>query len=1073
MRALQVLLIPFACVFVSSSRAAEEQVDYLRQIKPLLQEKCWACHGVLKQEAGLRLDHPGLMRTGGDSGPAMDLESAPNSLVIERITSHDEDLRMPPVGEGSRLSASDAALLKSWIEQGAKAPPEDVIASPLEHWAFQPLDASSSTSGVESRNGNLIDRFFTEKHHSLGIQTVPPAARSILIRRLYLNVIGLPPTVAQLQDDRPIDQIIDELLASPHHGERWGRHWMDVWRYSDWYGLGKQLRYSQKHLWHWRDWIVRSLNEDKGYDRMILEMLAGDELEPGNPDVVQATGYLARNYYLFNRTTWLDQTIEHTGKAFLGLTLNCAKCHDHKYDPVTQVDYYRFRAFFEPHHIRRDPVPGVFNPEEDGLPRAFDRYSDAVTQLHRRGNPEDPDPDIQITPSVPEIFAAQQPAIQSVAIPVHEFAPGLRPEIMNPIRESIAQAIADAEQDVIEARQALQDFKPAPNSSEESAWQFKESFERLDPNLWEVVGEWHSDGKSVYRNRATRGEEYLKLKSQLPDDFELTCRYTTTGGETYKSVTFRFDESQDRQFANSVYTSAHEPGPKVQVSEIRQGKSVYPAAGRASRPIRIGQPYELKIAVRERLVNVWLDGEFVLSYLLSDRGSARWLSLAGFDSTVAFDWLRVRSLPKTISLRPATNGQSSQPLPPKEALQLALAKHHFEVRRLAEFDAVLAADRCRAKQLAGESIPGANELFREAAIQQAHFKIATVEHQLLLPGTGKEREAAEKQLVEARQKLAKAEQGTAEYLSPMYSMIALAGPDDNSEKHETMFLPTSTGRRLALAKWIVSERNPLMARVVVNHVWMRHFGEPLVESVFDFGLRAEAPLHLELLDQLAAEFIQSGYRFKHLHRLILTSAAYQRSTSSVAVDLATRSVDPQNRFLWRMNTRRMESQVIRDSLLSLAGTLDLTIGGPSVPVGADGRRRSLYFLHSRDQQDQFLSTFDDADLLQCYRRSESVVPQQALALANSKLALQAAEEINREMQQHQEVDTVADFTRLAFMTLLARQPNSEEISECVDFCRRLDSLLASEEMTQEQRDTEVRVRMISSLLNHNDFVSIR
>ena len=198
--------------------------------------------------------------------------------------------------------------------------------------------------------GNPIDILLQKNRAVRSLKTQPLAERSILIRRLYLDLIGLPPTRAQLNDQRPWGEIVDELLNNPQHGERWARHWMDVWRYTDWYGLGAQLRNSQKHIWHWRDWIVESLNQDKGYDRMIQEMIAADELAPEDANALRATGFLARNYYLFNRTTWLDATIEHTGKAFLGLTLNCAKCHDHKYDPITHEDYYRFRAIFE--HIR-------------------------------------------------------------------------------------------------------------------------------------------------------------------------------------------------------------------------------------------------------------------------------------------------------------------------------------------------------------------------------------------------------------------------------------------------------------------------------------------------------------------------------------------------------------------------------------------------------------------------------------------------------------------------------------------------------------------------------------------------
>ena len=184
--------------------------------------------------------------------------------------------------------------------------------------------------------------------------------------------------------------MVDRLLASQQYGERWGRHWMDVWRYSDWWGLGAEVRNSQKHIWHWRDWIIESLNADKGYDQMVREMLAADELYPNDLDRLRATGFLARQYFLFNRNTWLDETVEHTGKAFLGLTINCANCHDHKYDPISQIDYYRFRAFFEPYQVRTDQLPGEVDFEKDGIPRVFDCNLDAPTYRFVRGDEKRP-----------------------------------------------------------------------------------------------------------------------------------------------------------------------------------------------------------------------------------------------------------------------------------------------------------------------------------------------------------------------------------------------------------------------------------------------------------------------------------------------------------------------------------------------------------------------------------------------------------------------------------------------------------------------------------------------------------
>ena len=349
-------------------------VDYAKQIKPLLASKCYACHGVLKQEANLRLETRALLMTGGDSGAAIVPGDTDASLILERVTA-DEDDRMPPADEGAALKPEEIALLRAWIEQGAVAPDEEIPSAPNQHWAFQRIERPTLpyADGDATDSGNPIDRLLGARQAEKGLKPQSPAERSLLIRRLYLDLVGLPPSPEQLHDPRPWEQIVDELLASPQYGERWGRHWMDVWRYTDWYGLGAQLRNSQKHIWHWRDWIVDSLNADKGYDRMILEMLAGDELAPDDPDVVAGTGFLARNYYLFNRTTWLDDTIEHTGKAFLGLTINCAKCHDHKYDPISHVDYYSFRAIFEPHQVRLDPVPGVVDLETDGLPRVVRR----------------------------------------------------------------------------------------------------------------------------------------------------------------------------------------------------------------------------------------------------------------------------------------------------------------------------------------------------------------------------------------------------------------------------------------------------------------------------------------------------------------------------------------------------------------------------------------------------------------------------------------------------------------------------------------------------------------------------
>jgi hypothetical protein len=1068
----------FFCLITLHVGHAAEPVDYLKQIKPLLQTKCYACHGVLKQEANLRLETRELMLEGGDSGPVIVPGKTDTSLIVERITG-DEFTRMPPEDEGAALKPREIELIKRWIAEGAAAPDEEIPQAPTEHWAFQRIEKPPLPEPFRADEKiHPVDAFLAAKQQERGLKPQPRAERSILIRRLYLDLIGLPPTLEQLHDERPWTLIVDELLSSPHHGERWGRHWMDIWRYTDWYGLGAQLRYSQKHIWHWRDWIVNSLNADKGYDRMIQEMLAGDELAPNNPEAIAGTGFLARNYYLFNRTTWLDSTIEHTSKAFLGLTLNCAKCHDHKYDPITQVDYYNFRAIFEPHQVRLDPVAGVTDFERDGLPRVFDDHIDAPTYLHRRGDPKNPDKDTKIEPRVPALLADFQPEVQPVSLPAEAYAPAVRDYVQHDRLQAAREEISKAESDLKKAEQKLAEWrkeqaeKPEPAVAQQQPFEFTDDFDKPNPDVWELVGDnWKYNEGTLRRTTSTRDKEVIRFKQPMPHDFELTCRYTTTGGSTYKSVTFRFDESEGGNYENFVYSSAHAPGPKIQVAMTRNGKTTYPPAGRVGRQVEVGRSYELKFAVRDRLVNVWWDGEFVLAYQLPDRRSEGTFSMAGFDATVAFDSIRIRSLPADVKLTAAAKGAASTQDPEQQA-KLAEAKLRLAKARLKSVEATIAADDARYRKSGTANV---DELTQQAALAQAERLLAEADYEQLAAGAdASKQKAAENKRKQARQKLEAAKKGEGSYESLRASRKALETPAHKEADYPPVYSPVSTGRRLSLAKWMTSRENPLTARVAVNHVWMRHFGEPLVESVFDFGLRAEPPEHRELLDYLAAEFMESGWSFKHLHRLILTSEAYQLSSSTRDADPETLARDPENRFYWRMNTRRMESQIIRDCLLQLAGRLDLTMGGPSLDVGNKSTRRSIYFKHSRDDQDKFLTMFDDADLLQCYRRSESIVPQQALALSNSQLSLSTAAQIAQQIsERHPEADR-NQFIAVTFELLLGRPANEAERAECERYCQELRKLLEKNgQVSGEQLESRIRARLVHSLFNHNDFITIR
>jgi hypothetical protein len=750
----------------------------------------------------------------------------------------------------------------------------------LAAYPWRPFEPVSRPAVPEIRNPkpeirNPIDAFLEVARREQGVTAKPQVARHVLLRRVYFDLIGLPPTPAELEafsaDESPdaYARVVDRLLASLQYGERWGRHWMDVWRYSDWDGYGAEVRESQPHIWQWRDWIIESLNADKGYDRMVQEMLAGDELAPADPATVRATGFLVRNYYKFNRNVVLDNTVEHTAKAFLGLTVNCARCHDHKYDPIGQREYFSFRAFFEPQQVRIDRVPGQLDTAKLGLVRAYDGGKFAPTYLFVRGNEKQPDKDTICPPAVPAALGGPPLAIQPVPLPRDAYEPDRRAFVIAETRAAARQAVRSAESALTTARVAAAravaaGFGAMPVGGLTLAPAFRSAVQTLSLAEHDVM---------------TAQAAYAALEATLRAE--------------------RFEDEQ---------TLATPDGTRAAEAAV--------------------------VAQRQH----------------------------------------------------------------------ALAKASRDVF---------------AAEIAAESVPSAKRAAAAAKVDQA--------------------------------KLARS-RARGESLQPLHSNFTRSSPNH--------YAKTSTGRRLALARWIADRRNPLAARVAVNHVWARHFGKPLVPTVFDFGRNGQPPTHPALLDWLAAEFMDDGWSLKHLHRLIVTSHAYRQESRP---DPACAAIDPDNHYLWRMEPRRMEAEAVRDSVLTITGQLDHGFGGPDLDhrQGLTTFRRSVYYRHANEKQVLFLTLFDAANVNECYQRSTSVVPQQALALANSPLTLDASRRLAERLTA--EVGPSADeaFVSAAYRHVLGRLPSAEELRECIGF------LAARAERPR------ARTSLVHVLLNHHDFVTVR
>ena len=1010
--AIWLVACSLCCAFISGAEPAVERVDYLREIKPLFKGRCYSCHGVLKQEAGLRLDAGRFIRQGSKNGAIVTAGTA-EGWLIDRIRSDDLSRRMPP--EGEPVAVEQIARIAKWIEQGATSPDDEPPElDPRKHWAFQPPIRPEVPPVVDDDwVQNPIDAFIAHGHAEHRLIPQPPAAKHVLLRRVFLDLTGLPPTREELRaflaDESPdaYVNVVDRLLNSALYGERWGRHWMDIWRYSDWFGRRyvPDVWNSAPQIWRWRDWIVKSLNDDKGYGQMVAEMLAADEIAPEDDEAGHATGYLIRNWYALNPNDWMRSNVEHVGKAFLGLTLNCAHCHDHKYDPISQDDYFRFRAFFEPISIRQERVPGEADPgpfqEYEysklrkivrlGAVRVFDKTPDAPTWFYTGGDERNRLADRgSISPGVPAFLMSDSFKIEPIKLPPRAWYPGLRPAIQETVLTGQQAAVVMTESHLPAVRasakaaipelqatlaQAEADFNVARHKSAQAGRRGALAGQQsllLDATAGRrLIQRVMQDVKSIEDGTTLRFQMQIlrdahvnfqlakdvvkgltagvvvfekgRILSYQPasvNEFEVG-RYDFVAGQNRFEVTLVLQTKEDRCLL-SVRSLSDKTLLVDNVPVARNGWS--PVAD----PM-----HGITFDVRTGAVAAF--DELVLTASrpgLSDSGVVS-QELARFDfespnyrdgrDVIDIDgWIGssfneagaislVSSTFADESLKPFSQKVSAA----RSAVEVHLmtltsleAKRASSLAELESTKARIAADRAKYGETLDANVESlsrtAGQRHREAAILTAEAEVQA-KHQMLAVAEAKpiddasrvkEIEAAGKQLSTATTALERAR---------------AALTDSTQDLHYPAFSPTypesSTGRRKALAEWIASRNNPLTARVAANHIWLRHFHSPLVASVYDFGLSGTPPTHPALLDWLAVELMESGWSMKHLHRLIVTSNAYAMSSGSGKVELPSREVDPENKFLWRMNPGRMEAELVRDSLLSSADQLDMQLGG--------------------------------------------------------------------------------------------------------------------------------------------------
>jgi hypothetical protein len=980
----------------ASGAAAADALDvqYRRDILPLLSDRCFKCHGPdsASREAGLRLDQPDVAIAELESGAtAIVPGDAAKSALVERIESSDPDMAMPPADSGKTLSAAEKALLRRWVEQGAEYEP---------HWAFaMPVRPAVPESAHSAAVNNPIDAFIQARLETEQLEPAPRASKERLIRRLYFDLIGLPPTVEEidafLADDAPdaYDRLVERLLKSPHYGERMAVDWLDGARYADSNGYQNDFA---RNMWPWRDWVIAAFNAHMPYNQFLIEQLAGDLLPNATLQQRIATGF-NRNHRTVTEAGSIDEEwlvenvvdrVETTGTALLGLTIGCARCHDHKYDPITQREFYQLFAFFNNVNEKGvytetrgnvAPLVKVMTPEHEQRLAEFDAKIAELTK--------------QLTQRMADIGPQRRAWIESLSASTEQGEPepaaviDLRKEPTARITVTGDQVGADAASIVPAWVKDLFGDTAAFDGKQHLAYS-KLNFPPGDrPFSWAVWVKPAGDGAILSKMdsaAAARGANlYLfsdgKVAMHLVDNWPGSALKVLSqqplARDKWSHVVATYDGS-----SKAVGVALYVNGKKQEVvAEVDQLRGSFAT----KQPFRIGRRST--------------DGQ--LHAKLADVRLFHHALNAG-DVEKVFDGALRRGLA-------AVNG---------DQLDDAL-RPQFDEMLLAYGQAPAVRQTAETKQA----------LERQQA-ERAKYDAA-------IPTTMVMDERAEPRETYLLQR--------GRYDQPDQSERLVA----NTPAVFPAFPADAPRNRLGLARWIASRKNPLTARVAVDRLWQQFFSVGLVKTPENFGVQSEPPSHPELLDWLAVELIDSGWDLQHIQRLIVSSHTYQQQ-SEASPDVYRR--DPENRLLARGPRHRLPAEAIRDNALAVAGLLVRKIGGPSVMPyqpeglweelaggafevytqghGDDLYRRSVYVYRKRTVPHPSMSTFDAPSWEICQaKRAVTDTPLQALALLNDVTYVEAARKFAERMLREGGSST-NDRLTFGFRLATGRVPSAAELS---------------------------------------------
>ncbi len=1058
-------LLTLACAFLPASAAPPPppappgtgaRVDFNRQVRSILSDKCFACHGPDDQQrqVGLRLDtKAGAFADRGGSAVILPGNAA-ESRLYQRISHETVIARMPPPAANRTLSPGEIETIRRWIDQGAEW---------QTHWAYvtpqrpePPKVEQASRSAAWPRNA--IDNFIFARLDREGLEPSPEAAKATLLRRVTFDLTGLPPTPKEidsfLKDSSPnaYEKRVERLLNSPHYGERMAMEWLDLARYADTHGYHID---SHRDMWRWRDWVINAFNRNMPYDRFTIEQLAGDLLPNATREQKIATGFNRNHMINFEggaipeeyQNEYVIDRLDTTATVWMAITMGCARCHNHKYDPIQQRDFYSFYAFF-------NTIP------EKGL----DGTKGNAAPMLRLGT------------------SSQQRRFDKLERDIEQAKKKLSNAVVAPLEQ---QWLADA----------LAEIPAAPAGGLRAHYTFEENLDDVSASpagggqdgkttRGEITYEDGPAGRAARFSGETQAE-FADIKAIGDHAFSIAF-WMRTIRKTAKTVLHKIGDPGSRRGleiyidratklpnfkrGHTLYIRlAHQsPGNVIEV------KSVKKIINRATNHLTISYDGGGKATG----VKLFIDGEPWKTITVRDTLDG---SIANHSPLAIGD----RAIGKPFKGDIDDLRVYGRLLTPSEITQLAV---HEPLRVLlaarasgnpcAQFGDLLAEP----KSDNAEQNPDKKQKKTSKAERRCKSQAQKLRDYYLTHHASKRHRATYAKLTSMRKRRDQLDRQIptamvmTEMEKPRDSFILGRGDYRNKGDKVTPGVPAvlpplpsgAPANRLGLAQWLVDPAHPLTARVAVNRYWQMYFGTGIVKTSEDFGSQGEAPSHPKLLDWLATEFVRTGWDVKAMQRLIVTSAAYRQSSRATKEGTGR---DPENRLLARGSRFRLPAEIVRDNALAISGLLNTAIGGPSVypyqppglwkemsfgdrfsaqvyspSRGADLYRRSMYTFWKRTVPPPTLATFDAPDREKCtVRRARTNTPLQALVLLNDPTYIEASR-ILAEGMMTQAGNAPSSRLRFAYRRALARDPNPQERQVLLTlFQKQLDEFRQNEQ----------------------------